>query len=179
MAILGGGERGLLQQQAWAFLTAMLTGIIAGILFDIYRVLRQLLGLRKIGTAVGDFISLISISLAAFSLLLLGNWGEMRLFVILAIAGGLIIYFKVASFWTQRAVYFTIKALGWGAKALLQCILIPCRIILRILRVPVQGLGWASHLTARILEYLLSFLQAPFCGWYRRVLNKFSHPPRP
>lgn len=169
----------MLHQQAWAFLIAFLTGITSAVIFDIYRVIRRLMGLRKIGTVMGDFFTLVVIALAAFGLLLMGNWAEMRLYVAVAIACGLTVYFRTASQWMQRSVYATIKALGWAVRTVIKGIILPFQLALKLVQIPLGILAWMSHLVLRISQYLVSFPQLAVFRWYSKLIGRFSPPPEP
>ena len=167
----------MLYQQAWSFVVAFLAGVVTGLIFDIYRVIRKILGLRKIGTTIGDVLSWGSIAVIIFSLLVIGNWAELRLYIFVALGAGLVIYLKFASVKTRRVVYQILKLVGKLVAGLVFCILTPLRITRRLVYYLLIGSRRLSLLSARILEYLIIFpYLAGYLG-YKNIRKKFQPPP--
>ena len=80
-----------------AFTVVFIAGMALGLLHDLYRLFRK--GLRLTGKLDWLFDALFWL-IATPSLLFLiffSNWGEMRIYVLLAIALGVLFYFKVLS----------------------------------------------------------------------------------
>ena len=167
----------MLQQQAWAFLAAFFSGVAAGIIFDVYRELRKLWGLGRFGTAVGDFLTPVLIGLAVFRLLLLGNWGEMRLYVVLAAASGSIFYFKVISRWVRKVLNWVFRSAVWLVRVTVRGVVYPVKLALRLLLFPLYWLTRAVHLGIRIMEYLAGFLVTALIRFYRRLAGRINPPP--
>lgn len=86
-----------LAQQTYAFLMTILAGGIIGLLFDGYRVVRSLLKPKQLATAMTDLLYWIVVTPTVFALLLAGNWGELRFYVLLGLAVGLLLYFQTLS----------------------------------------------------------------------------------
>lgn len=164
----------MLYQQAWAFVVAFLAGVVTGLIFDIYRVIRKILGLRKIGTTIGDVLSWGSIAVIIFSLLVIGNWAELRLYIFVALGAGLGIYLQFASVRTRRVVYEILKLVGKLVAGLVFCILTPLRITRRLVSYLLIGSRRLSLLSARILEYLVTFpYLAGYLG-YKNIRKSFN-----
>lgn len=168
----------MLEQQSWSFLVAVFSGIAAGIVFDTYQVGRRLMRLRKWTTFVSDILTSMLISVLVFGLLILGNWAELRVYVIVGVAIGFLSYVKVASKQTQKLVLVTIRAIQWTLHVLVKLIVIPFTVLVRLLGYPA---AWAKQLTRlliRISEYLLSFPQLAISRFYQRLVAKINHPPQ-
>jgi len=114
----------------WQFGTfgiMILTGLALGVLFDVYRVIRSLIKQGSLSAMLMDLFFWLLATPATFIMLLIGNWGELRLYVFLGIALGLFAYFQLVSplvLWalvtwlrwigrlTAGAVFHIVRALG-------------------------------------------------------------------
>ncbi|MGI6227797.1 MAG: spore cortex biosynthesis protein YabQ [Peptococcales bacterium] len=123
--------------QLFAFLVTISIGFLAGILFDIYRVFRGLWQPRKLGTFLGDLLFWISMTVIVFTLLLIGNWGEIRIYVFIGMGLGSYFYIKFLSKRWQRisrkVFIFLIKIFGVAWKIISW----PFKMIFKALAVPV------------------------------------------
>lgn len=79
------------------FLMTVFCGLIMGFLFDVYRVLRGKINPKTLFADLGDLFFWVVTTLMVFALLLLVNWGEVRLYVFLGLLIGLFSYFKLLS----------------------------------------------------------------------------------
>lgn len=86
-----------LLDQFYYFALTILIGLVSGFCYDLYKVTRGTLRLRRIGTALGDVLFWLVLTVVVFFLLLAGNWGEVRLYVLLGLAIGALIYLKLLS----------------------------------------------------------------------------------
>lgn len=78
--------------QAVVLALTLLTGGLLGLLFDTYRLLRGRLRPGSLATAAGDFIFVLLATACTFFLMLLVNWAEFRLYVIVGFAAGATAY---------------------------------------------------------------------------------------
>lgn len=83
--------------QLFAISITLLSGALLGLFFDLYRVLRALWRPGPLWTRVGDLLFWLFALCLLFSLLLLGNWGEMRLYVIVGWSLGFLLYNRIFS----------------------------------------------------------------------------------
>ncbi|NLT94978.1 MAG: spore cortex biosynthesis protein YabQ [Clostridia bacterium] len=122
--------------QLFAFLVTIGIGFLAGILFDIYRVLRLLWAPRKLGTFIGDILFWLIMTFVVFSLLLVGNWGELRIYVFIGISVGVYLYMRFLSKKWQKIIrhifIFAFKILtglgkliSWPIKMVMKILIIP------------------------------------------------------
>jgi len=86
-----------LAEQTYGFLMTILAGGVAGLIFDLYRVARSLARPRQVATAVTDLLYWIVVTPIVFALLLAGNWGELRFYVLIGLGVGLLLYFQALS----------------------------------------------------------------------------------
>jgi spore cortex biosynthesis protein YabQ len=83
--------------QLSSFLTLLLTGMVLGGLFDLYRVWRGTIRVNWLITAGGDLAFWLIALLIATPLIFWSTWLELRFYVGLAITTGLVVYFMVFS----------------------------------------------------------------------------------
>jgi spore cortex biosynthesis protein YabQ len=86
-----------LGSQIYAFAVMVCTGLLIGLLFDVYRVIRALIRRRFAGGLLMDLAFWLVATPVFFLMLLAGNWGELRLYVFLGVGMGLFVYFQLAS----------------------------------------------------------------------------------
>ena len=87
----------MINNQAYLFLIFIINGILIGILFDFFRILRISFNTRDIITYIEDFIFWILTGVIILYSIFTFNNGEIRLFMFLAIAIGIISYIIVLS----------------------------------------------------------------------------------
>lgn len=96
-----------------SFLLLILTGMILGGFFDLYRVFRSTIRVNKLIDSIGDLLFWL------FSLMILGpliywsTWLELRFYVWLALGGGLTFYLMVFSPKLIRIYLRFWKAITW------------------------------------------------------------------
>lgn len=83
--------------QSNLLLFSMLAGVLTGMLFDLYRVLRGFENPNKILTFIEDTLFWILTSIIVFIFLLKTNYAYMREYVYITIALGILIYIFVLS----------------------------------------------------------------------------------
>lgn len=123
-----------LADQMYAFFITVVAGASVGVLFDVYRLFRAQMRPKRWLSALCDVLYWVVVTPVVFFLLLLGNWGELRYYVLLGMALGLFVYFSLFSsllLWSlhqaQIGVNSFVAALG--------------RIVLGFFSFPVRLLG--------------------------------------
>jgi len=100
-----------LSDQITTFAITVITGAILGALFDLYRVIKTKIRFRPLITAVTDILYWLTATVIVFAALLLGNWGELRLYVFIGLITGVTIYYRLFSRYVIRFLagifYFT------------------------------------------------------------------------
>ncbi|RKO67871.1 spore cortex biosynthesis protein YabQ [Desulfofundulus salinus] len=145
-----------LAEQLNAFLLTLLIGLMSGFAYDLYRVLREMLRLRKTGTFVGDLLFWMFLLVLVFALLLVGNNGEVRFYVLLGLALGAGIYLIFFSLSARRLIYRTIfflyrtiQIMVAGALALWRIFTFPFRVLFFLIVWPVVQVGRGLSLAGR------------------------------
>lgn len=78
----------LLDGQVGAFLWAIVIGVAAAFLYDLYTAIGSALRFPRWGTGVGDILFWAVLTVFVFALLVLGNAGDVRWYILLGMALG-------------------------------------------------------------------------------------------
>lgn len=123
--------------QLATFVITIVTGMVLGLLFDFYRVVRQALRLRWGLTALADFLYWLVATALVFTGLLFGNWGEVRLYVFFGLAGGALCYYRLLSYWAVRMLTGLIRLVARAAAlvrlTVFHCLVRPLRFLGRLI----------------------------------------------
>ncbi|MDD4238539.1 MAG: spore cortex biosynthesis protein YabQ [Desulfotomaculaceae bacterium] len=145
----------MLINQAGAFTSTIVIGMSAGLLFDYYRAVRAACKLRRVGTFVGDVVYWLVTTAMVFIMLLWGTWGEVRLYVLIGIGLGALLYFQLFS----RAAYRIFR--------------LKFHILHRIWVLLLWSLNWLWLVVTYPVRLLLLGLSYPYL-LLRRIVNKMS-----
>lgn len=85
------------QNQAYLFLVFSMTGVVIGILFDIFRILRRTIKTSNIITYIEDILFWIITGILILYNIWYFNNGEIRIYMFLAIIMGVLIYMSTLS----------------------------------------------------------------------------------
>lgn len=83
--------------QIGTFVITVVTGMLLGLAFDFYRVLRALFRPHWLLTSLADLAYWLFATGVVFLALLLGNWGELRLYAFIGLALGALGYYRLLS----------------------------------------------------------------------------------
>lgn len=153
--------------QFYAFFMTTLSGMVFGVLFDVLRVLRGYYRPGRWLAALADLLFWGAATLALAVGLFMGNWGEFRFYVLLALLLGLGLYHWLASPAVVALLYSLLRFLTW----LLELLWAPV-VALATLLVNTGRLLWKAALTlagaaARILWGLFRRFSRPLVRPYR------------
>ena len=95
--------------QVITFLITIATGIVLGVLFDCYRVLRGNFRSRGLVTCLTDLLYWLLATVVVFLALVVSNWGELRFYVFLGILSGVGLYYRLVSLYAIRLFSFFIR----------------------------------------------------------------------
>ncbi|MDA8235820.1 MAG: spore cortex biosynthesis protein YabQ [Clostridia bacterium] len=135
--------------QVQAFLITIAIGLLMGLTFDVYRLVLKHFRWRRWGRDIGDFIFWLIVTLMVFLLLLHGNWGEVRLYVLLGLGIGLGIYFRMFTRLTRRIIKTLARLIKKTLLFLLMIISFPFRLVQKIIIVPLGFIGLGFTRAAR------------------------------
>ena len=87
----------MVQNQAYLFLVFSLTGVVIGILFDFFRILRRSIKTSNIVTYIQDILFWILAGIIVLYSIWYFNNGELRIYVLLGISIGVLLYMTTLS----------------------------------------------------------------------------------
>jgi len=124
----------MIANQAYLFLIFTLNGIVIGLLFDFFRILRRSFKTTDIITYIEDILFWIIAGLILLYSIFVFNNGEIRLFIFLGIFIGISIYILIFSNHVIKASVYIIKKTKNVVKNILKILIYPINIIIKILR---------------------------------------------
>jgi len=146
-----------------ALIAMTLFGIFMGIVFDTYREIRYYFKFKPITTNVWDLIVWLILLVLAYAVLLRINYGEVRLYIFMAIALGLLIYFRFFSRLAGKPIKIALFVLLKTLSLLWKIIRIPFALLQRVLMIP-----------ANLLSLVIFKLIGPVKGFPQTVVGKFK-----
>lgn len=146
--------------QSYLFAIFMINGIIIGILFDIFRILRKTIKTNDIFTYVEDIIFWILTGATILYSAFVFNDGEIRLFMFLAIILGCFIYMVLLS---SKVIKINVTIINFIKQILIN--------ILKILTLPFQ---YIYKLLKKILLNPIVFTFINLRKFYKKILNNLK-----
>ena len=119
-----------------ALIAMTLFGGLMGVLFDFYRELRYSFKLKPLATNIWDLILWLIFLVLAYSVLLYINYGEVRLYIFMAIALGLLIYFRFLSDFARKPIRVVLFVSLKVLTLLWKIVRIPFLFLQRVLMLP-------------------------------------------
>lgn len=142
--------------QAETFAVLALTGVLLGFLFDFYRVLRGFQKPRSIITCLSDLAYWLIATVVAGGALLYSNWGEMRLYVVIALLAGAGCYFRLIS---RSAIRLIIHVIRWLEKIVHWFKLAVYYIVIKPISYPVRLIAIPLSYSVRKIKKLSRFFE--------------------
>ena len=109
---------------------SILAGMLIGVLFDLYRLLRGVGNPNTIITFFEDILFWLFTSIIIFIFLLYTNYALVKVYVFLYIAFGMFCYFKLMSKYFISVQYKMIKHLGKAIRIFLNLLKYPFQLII-------------------------------------------------
>lgn len=111
--------------QLYIFLTSIYAGLLIGLIYDLYRVLRYFFKPRRLVSGIEDLIFWLGIAIIYFYIMNKSNWGELRGYVFFGTFIGGIIYLKILSKILHPLMMKVIKAIILVIKWTINMIKVP------------------------------------------------------
>lgn len=136
-----------LHAQLVSFLTALAIGLLLGLFFDFYRVLRGVFRPRAALTFLCDGVYWLFALALTFVALLMSDWAQLRFYTFLGMLGGAALYYRALSKYTLlcivRCLRLVFCCLRQTRRFLQSCVLRPLGYILGIFTLPLRRAGSA------------------------------------
>ncbi len=176
-----------LAEQVVIFAWTLAIGMLAGLCYEIYRVTRDVLRLKKAGTIFGDIIFWIFLTFLSFFLLLKANNGQLRLYVFIGLLLGAAVFLRFLGDPAYRLVRWNIYLAGrlLYLMAFIVChiwrmVILPFRIFIMALVFPLRLLsglfGGAGGLAGGMAGRRVNAVRLKIAGWSQKILKKFVPP---
>lgn len=127
--------------QAYIFLCAVAGGMVIAFLYDIFRIRRKALRTNIVVVYIEDLIYWILVALVMFGVTFYSNDGELRGFIFLGSAIGVILYISLMSRLIVGSAMLVIGIICRVFKLLWTIVAYPFKIVYRVLRIPGRFIG--------------------------------------
>jgi len=152
--------------QAWLFVSTVFTGMAIGLLYDVFRVLRRTAPHSGFAVQVEDLVFWVAATGLTFYYMLHRNYGEIRPFVLIGIAVGLVLYFVTLSRLVLVVCVAVVNYLKKVIRVAVRIILMPIRVVAVWMAPPVNRAYMATRKKARrVKRYGRSKLRKAARDW--------------
>ena len=123
----------MITNQAYIFMIFILIGIIIGVIFDFFRVLRKTIKTKDIITYIEDIIFCLLTGIILLYSIFNFNNGEIRIYMFIALILGIITYILTISKYFIKINVFILKKIIFVLKKILEIIKIHIRFLDKII----------------------------------------------
>jgi len=131
--------------QAWLFLSTIVVGAAIGLFYDAFRVLRKTARHNGLAVQLEDLIFWLAATGLTFYYMLHRNYGEIRLFSLVGVAVGALLYFATVSRWVVVVFVTVVNYILRVIAAVVRIILVPVRLVVSWLSGPVGRVAHAGR----------------------------------
>ncbi|GBF32153.1 spore cortex biosynthesis protein [Desulfocucumis palustris] len=142
-----------LAEQIYLFIMLLTAGMLAGFCYDLYKMTRSKLRLKKTGTFLGDIFFWLFLTCVSFYLLLRLNAGEVRIYVFLGLALGTLLYMQLMGKTTYRLLDGLFSLIGKLIKIIISILLFLWKIITTPFRILFIIVIFPFRLIARFFSF--------------------------
>lgn len=136
-------------EQLYVFLTMVLTGAGAGMLFDLFRVIRASFHTRALSVNLFDLLYWLVMSISVFLILFMVNNGELRWYEVIGLVLGCVIYFLSLSALFQRVIKTLLRFFAKIFLTIFKIVLTPAVFLYKMIKRP---LFWVISKIRRLLR---------------------------
>jgi len=134
-----------MQNELNVFLSALITGITTGFIYDLLRMKRRALKTRRFLISVEDVLFWIVTAILVFITAYISNQGEIRPYFFMALALGISIYFWLFSRWITEVITFLVKVIIWPFDKLISLLRPPVKWLFALIGKAAQKTGKRLH----------------------------------
>ena len=140
--------------QAWLFLSTMLVGAAIGLFYDVFRIFRKTANHTSLAVTLEDLFFWVTATGLTFYYLLHRNHGEIRVFTLIGIAIGIVLYFATVSRWVVTVSVAVVNYMKCVIATAVRIIMVPLRLIAAWLAPPMgKALGITRKQAHRVRRY--------------------------
>lgn len=152
----------MITNQAFLFLVFVVIGLIIGLLFDIFRILRISFKTKDVVTYIEDILFWIITGILVLYSIFIFNNGEIRFFIFIGIAIGVILYIMLFSSYIIKYSVYIINFIKKVTGIIFNIILIPLRYLRKIFK--------------KIFFKPISFITINIRKFANKIINKMKIP---
>ena len=130
--------------QAWLFLSTVVAGFAIGLFYDLFRITRKTVRHKAWLVQIEDVLYWSVASVLMFYFLLQRNHGEIRFFIIIGAAVGMISYFYTLS---PLIVKVSVAVISFFKRVLFtvaRILLVPIRMLIKLLKILAKPFIWLA-----------------------------------
>lgn len=148
----------MVTNQAYLFLIFIINGILIGLLFDFFRILRKTFKTKDLITYIQDIIFWILTGFIILYSTFTFNNGEIRIFMFIAILLGVVFYMMLISSYVIKVIVRIINFIK--------------DIILKIFNIILMPFKWIYKITEKILYKPINWIKESILGLVRKINTK-------
>lgn len=160
-----------LQAQLMSFLITVLAGMAAGLLYDLYILLRKTIRPKRWVTDLGDLLFWLLAIGTVYGILLVFNWGEVRLYVFIGLVVGAVLYYNLFSKLFVTLITKFTQVLVAFVTYLWMVITFPFRLVQRVILIPLGLIGLVLGKITKMIKKVAWFLVGRHYYVFRRNLR--------
>lgn len=136
-------------EQAYLFLISIAVGGVCGLVYDNFRVVRKLIKHKKINVYLEDGLFWIIVTGGTYYIFLHKNDGEVRLYMLLGIGLGFVVYILTISKIFVKIYSEALKIVMVSLYKTIRLILYPIRVVIRACKTPIKK---ANNVNKKVLR---------------------------
>jgi len=124
--------------QAYVFLATVYAGLMIGLMYDLYRMIRRIIKPGNWLTAILDLLFWLVVAVFSFFVLFIANDGEVRFYHFIGFASGWALYILALSQWVMALLTLVYRFLCKFFAVLFHLLTWPFKMIWKGIKVPVR-----------------------------------------
>lgn len=152
----------MITNQAFLFLVFVVIGLIIGLLFDIFRILRISFKTKDFVTYIEDILFWIITGILVLYSIFIFNNGEIRLFIFIGIAIGVILYIMLFSSFIIKYSVYIINFIKKVVRVVLKIIVIPIKCLIKVFKkIFFKPISFVTINIRKIIDKLINKMKIP------------------
>lgn len=152
----------MITNQAFLFLVFVVIGLIIGLLFDVFRILRISFKTKDFVTYIEDILFWIITGILVLYSIFIFNNGEIRLFIFIGIAIGVILYIMLFSSLIIKYSVYIINFIKKVVRVVLKIIVIPIKCLIKVFKkIFFKPISFVTINIRKIIDKLINKMKIP------------------
>lgn len=157
--------------QFYIFITSIYAGLLIGLAYDFYRVIRYYFKHKRIAASIGDLLFWVTVAIIFFYIVNKSNWGELRGYIFFGTLLGGIIYFKVLSKILYTLMMKLFKGIIVTIRGFIKILKMPFLKIKRILAPKMKGINRIKRLPKETIKDIRRYKKIISQKKWRNILT--------